>query len=146
MKTTAIAMQAFAALAISISSADDRLDWNAHARNAIATARLEGGAAESAQALVRAAMSEASKRGNANGANGATATDHDVAAASVAAYVILECLFPEQQPALEAELAVALADFPETRQKAVALSAGRSAATDLLRSKSQACGTNLQAR
>lgn len=146
MKTTAIALQACAVLAISIASADARLDWSSHAENAIATARLEGAAAESALALVRTAMSKASGQGNGNGATGAAATGHHVAATSVAAYVILACLFPGQQPALEAELAVTLADFAETRQKADALAEGRRAASELLRSAARSCGTGVAAR
>lgn len=79
--------------------------------------------------LVRTAMS-----------NSSPAADYPAAAASVAAYVVLECLLPDQQPGFEMALAADLAGVPETDRKAAALAAGRQAATQLLRSTSQPCG------
>ena len=146
MKATAIAVQTLAVLAISIASAHARLDWDAHARNAVAIARLQQPIGESVLALVRAAMSQVSRSGTGNGTNAAHALDYNTAAASLAAYVILECLFPDQQPGLEYELAVTLADFPETQQKADALVQGRQVATEVLRSAAQVCGSGLKAR
>ena len=144
MKTTSIAVHVSAVLAISIVSANAGVNWTAQAKDAIAGAALQRDAAESALALVRTAMSEASKQGAGNGNNGSTAVvDHHAAAASVAAYVILECLFPERRPRLGIALAVDLADFPETDQKAVALAEGRRAATELLRSSAQPCRPNV---
>ena len=58
--------------------------------------------------------------------------DYGAASAAVAAYVVLECLFPEREPDLAVTLAVKLADFPETDAKAAALAHGRRLATEML--------------
>lgn len=134
MKTLRIALQALAVIAISTSSAQARIDWTAQAAHVVEAAGLRDDAAQAALGLVRMAMIEASRhsRNGANGANGSSVPDHHAAAAYVAAYAVLECLFPKWRPGLEGALAVDLADFPETDEKAAALAHGRRIATQLL--------------
>jgi len=62
-----------------------------------------------------------------DGGNGATQISLANAARAVAAYVVLEHFYPDEQPGLEADLAIALADIPESQAKADALAAGRRA-------------------
>ena len=112
---------------LAVGSAHAATDWSTHARNAVETARLSGEASRQALALVDTAMRKA----------------HDPAAAAVAAYVVLECLFPDQEPALVAELAVSLSHYPETQEKADALAHGRRVATAMLRSSATTCGGSL---
>jgi hypothetical protein len=50
----------------------------------------------------------------------------------VAAYVVLEKLYPEQQPEFERLLAIELANVPESQAKADALARGREAGLRML--------------
>lgn len=134
MKNIRIALQALAVIAISMSSAQARIDWTTQAIDVVEAAGLKGDSAREALGLVRTAMLEASHNsGNGgNGGNGASGLDYHAAAAYVAAYAVLECLFPTWRPRLESALAVDLADLPETDEKATALVHGRRIATQLL--------------
>ena len=94
-------------------------------------ARAPQSECEKGFALVQAAMRTAAApaSGNRPGGGGDALSR---AAAAVAAYVVLERLYPEQQEDLEVKLAVVLADVPESQAKADALAHGRRVATELL--------------
>lgn len=116
------------ALAICIGSAEARVDWIRNAEDAIRIARLDPVAARSAMSIVRAAMAQTEP------------VAYREAAASLAAFIVLECMFPERQAQLETDLAVDLADYPETDMKAAALAQGRRMGNELLASPGLACG------
>lgn len=126
---------AFAAITLSIAS------LNASSSDATAshwTPAFQGCAARTPQSecekgfvLVQTAMrSAAAPASGSKFTEGADLLGR--AAAAVAAYVVLEHLFPEQQADLEVKLAVVLADVPESQAKADALARGRRVATELL--------------
>ena len=107
-------------------------DWLDRTVHACTFAQAPSSDCARATQLVRTAMAAANHAGN--GRNGAS--DHDSvlerAASAVAAYVVLERHFPDQEPEFERLLAIQLADIPETQQKADALARGRGAAEKLL--------------
>ena len=121
LTTTLLASNAFA------------IDWNARAVRACGVGRTVPGECQGHIALVRDAMTAASQAYGRNGGNGNGHGESLVdAARAVAAYVVLERLYPDAQEGLEMELAASLASFPESQAKADALAAGRRAAESLL--------------
>lgn len=129
-----------AALALALSCAAAQADmthhWTALARLAIdtagePTAQSARGAQLVHEAMRRADQAARSANGSGNNAGG-NSTQRREAAVAIAAYAILEQLYPEQQIDLEAKLAVSLADLPENAAKAEGLVIGRRAATEVL--------------
>lgn len=122
------------ALLSSWSAEAQPIDWIERARVACSQAGDPPAGCERGISLVRAAMGAA--RGASNGANGSNGSGGHAAllaaAEGVAAYVVLERLYPDQQAEFEARLAVALSDIEESQAKADALAKGRRAATELL--------------
>jgi hypothetical protein len=121
-------------LSLFCASAATAADWIALTEQACTTAGEAPLKCASSLALVRTAMSAAAPTtdggGNGNGASGHPMLDEG--ASAVAAYVMLEHLYPDQQPEFEMRLAVALSDIPESQAKADALERGRRAATQIL--------------
>jgi hypothetical protein len=105
------------------------IDWIERARAACSLAGDPPTSCERGISLIRQAMGAA--RGASSGTNGSGGNVALLAAAeAVAAYVVLERLYPDQRADLEARLAVALADIEESQAKADALARGRRAATE----------------
>jgi len=110
-------------------------DWIAQAQAACTFAKQSPAQCESATAIVRRAMDATrNANGNGNGSHGSNGghSQLEMAAQAVAAYVVLESLYPEQQPEFENRLAVVLADIPESQAKADALARGRRVASETL--------------
>jgi hypothetical protein len=135
MKATTRYAAAFC-LSLFSASAAMAADWIARTHEACSVAGDAGSKCDNAVTLVRAAMAAAvpatsGGNGNGNGTSAHHALD-EAAAAAVAAYVVLERLYPEQQPEFEMRLAIALADVPESQAKADALARGRRVASEIL--------------
>jgi len=99
------------------------IDWNDRAARACRQANVASTQCAERAALVRQAMAAASE---------GQGREFSGAAEALAAYVVLERLYPAAQPGLEVDLAVAAADFPECQAKADAFAAGRRAAESML--------------
>lgn len=115
-------------LTTAIGQAHAGVDWTRHAQDAAGSSGLESQSAQGVIALTRVAVSRAAPGG------------YRAAAASMAAFVVLECFFPERRLGLEIALAADLADYPETDQKASALQHGRREGEELIRSSGRTCG------
>jgi hypothetical protein len=109
------------------------MDWIEQAQSACRSAKQSAPQCETSTAFVRRAM-EAVRANGGNGSNGGH-SPLEAAARSVAAYVVLEALYPEQQPEFENRLAIALANVPESQAKAEALARGRQVATEMLQKR-----------
>ena len=110
MKFRIPAMTLTAALALAAFDSH-AADWLARASKACEIARDSPQGCEKSRTLVSSAIA---------------------AASAVAAYVVLERLYPDQQADFEVMLAVAVADIPESQAKADAMARGREAATRVL--------------
>lgn len=140
MKTFLQPRVLIAALALALSSAAAQADmtgnWTAVARLAIHTAGEPAAQSARGAQLVQEAMRRAdqaarSANGSGNSAGGES-TQRREAAVAIAAYAILEHLYPEQQIDLEVKLAVSLADLPENAAKAEGFVIGRRSAAEIL--------------
>jgi hypothetical protein len=122
-------IRTLAAVMLSVAALDaNAYDWIRYAESNCSPQRQ--GPAECARqvALVRSAMDRAREMNVPRLVPVRAGSDAlQEAAAAVAAYVVLEALHPDDQPALEAHLAVQLADIPESASKAEALARGRRA-------------------
>ncbi len=137
MKTKALAVSLLLATAALAVRAETVTEWDRRAARASATANQPVEEAARTIAMVRAAIADAIAPANgSNGGNGATGPvprgTVRSAAAAMAAFAVLEHVFPDQLPDLEVVLAVNLADVPESQEKADALVRGRKAAAEIL--------------
>ena len=135
MKSICAIFFALLATAAATARVDTAMEWNQRAMAAITTAKQSLSEAAKTMVAVQAAMSGAvNALGQGNGSNtGAHSVESSRSAASaIAAFAILEHLFPDQLPELEVWLAVSLADIPESQAKADALVVGRKAANEIL--------------
>ena len=130
-------------LAIALASlsvrADVTVQWTSIAAETLRHAQEGAVAAERSLAAVRHAMTTArsSENGNGNGnGNGhggsAAESQRRDAAVAVAAFAVLETLYPAQREALETQLAVTFSHIPETAAKAEGAAQGRRIAKDVL--------------
>jgi len=124
------------ALSCAVAQADMTGNWTAVARLTIHTAgepaaQSARGAQLVQEAMLRADQAARSANGTGNSARGES-TQRREAAVAIAAYAVLEHLYPEQQVDLEVKLAVALADLPENAAKAEGLVIGRRSAAEVL--------------
>jgi hypothetical protein len=132
---------AFALLACAClgARADVMANWTSIAVDAARDARVSTATAERGLALVNEAMRAAAgvRDGNGNGNGNGSPAGHERsdAAAAVAAFVVLESLYPDQRDDLEARLAVTFSRIPETDAKAEGAAAGRRIASELLRAR-----------
>lgn len=137
MKRSAALLAALAlAFVTSAARADATARWTAIAADTARHAQADPVAAERVLAVVREAMATARSAGNGNG-NGdgdpAAGTESRDAAVAVAAFAVLETLYPAQRENLEAELAITFSRIPETDAKAQGAAHGRRIAAELLR-------------
>lgn len=135
MKTTRLnALAAGIALALAALSAraDVAAQWTSIATETVRQALEAPAAAQRGLAAVREAMSAVRAGGNGNGSSAADDQRRDSATA-VAAFAVLEALYPAQREALEAQLAVTFSHIPETAAKAEGAALGRRIATDVVR-------------
>ena len=140
MKRITLTLLASATLATVLSPAAHAADWLGRAAQACAIERIAAPECDGKVHLVRTAMAAAAPASNGNGSNGSNGgsghgTLLEQAGAAVAAYVVLERYFPEQQPDLERLLAIQLAGVPESQAKADALARGRRVAESLVASR-----------
>jgi len=134
---------AFALLACAClgARADVMAQWTSIAVDAARDARVSSAAAERGLALVNEAMRAAAGardgngNGNGNGNGSSAGHERSDAAAAVAAFAVLEALYPDQRDNLEARLAVTFSRIPETDAKAEGAAAGRRIASELLRAR-----------
>lgn len=127
------------ALAIGCSSfaaqADVTTEWVAIALSSTHDARQSARAAAPGLRTVHEAVSAAAsaaknRHSGRHEAPGAAAQRHD-AAVAVAAFAILEHLYPEQREGLEWRLAVTFSRIPETAAKAEGAAIGRNVANEI---------------
>jgi hypothetical protein len=133
-KLFAFALLACACLGV---RADVTAQWTSIAIDAARDARVSNAAAERGLALVNEAMRAAAgaRDGNGNGNGSSAGHERSDAAAAVAAFAVLEALYPDQRDNLEARLAVTFSRIPETDAKAEGAAAGRRIASELLRAR-----------
>lgn len=121
-----------------VSTSAVATDWSECAARACRAAKLTDPQCHEQATILRTAMDAAKQAFESNdgdGADGGTRSGQvslASAASAVAAYVVLERFHPEEQPGLEVNLAVMLADIPESQAKARALAAGRRAGESVL--------------
>lgn len=120
-----------ALFALAVAGEAHAVDWIHRARVLSQDSGRPAAEAVRAVALVQNAISDARSASRSNGGNGGSA-QVESATVAMAAYAVLERLFPERQLDLEIDLAVALADVPESQAKADALVTGRRVAAALL--------------
>jgi hypothetical protein len=103
------------------------------AREAPAAAQRGLAAAKDAMLAARNASKESGNgHGNGNGGSAANSQRHD-AAIAVAAYAVLESLYPAQGETLASQLAISLSYIPETNAKAEGAALGRRVGTGIVR-------------
>ena len=142
MKTRAIVAATLLCVAAIDLRADVADEWTSIAVNTQRDAREKPASAERRLAAVdqAIALALASTRspatGNGNG-NGQVGGQHDLrkAAVAVAAFAVLENLYPEQRENLDASLALALSRISESAAKAEGAALGRRLGEEVLRQR-----------
>lgn len=129
-----------AAVSLAVASlgaiADVTVQWTSIAADTIRDAKQPSAAAERSLGTVMEAIAAAKRSGNgSSNGNGGSAADSERrdAAVAVAAFAVLESLYPDQRESLDARLAVTFSYIPETDAKAEGAAMGRRIATELLR-------------
>jgi hypothetical protein len=126
---------------LSGARADVSEQWTSIALETLRDARAVPEAADRrlatvGQAIIRALAATAASangNGNENGAGGLAAQrQRRDAAVAVAAFAVLESLYPEQREQLETRLALAFSYIPETLAKAEGAALGRRIANEVL--------------
>lgn len=133
--TTLLATLAIA-LGSTCANADVSARWSNIAAETSRDAHEAPAVAERNIAAVRKAMAAAGAAGNGNGngnAGGKARAERRDAAVAVAAFAVLETLYPAQRESLEAQLAVTLSYVPETSAKAQGAAEGRRMAMEVMR-------------
>lgn len=124
------------ALASAAVRADVTAQWTSIAAHTVRHAAEEPAKAERVLRAVREAVQAAAGRSAANGSgNGGSATEAQRrdAAVAVAAFAVLEILYPAHRESLEAQLAVTFSHIPESDAKAEGAALGRRIANDVVR-------------
>ena len=132
---TRLAVAVAFCLAALPTRADVTAKWSSIAADAVRAARENPASADRSLAAVRDAMAAARGSGNGNGNGHVSAADSERrdAAQSVAAFAVLEALYPEQRENFEMELAIAFSRIPETAAKAEGAALGRRIAAETIR-------------
>lgn len=127
-------LRTLVALAITLGSlaarADVTAEWAAIAASSAQEARQSPQAAARSLRTVQEAIAKAAAAAR-NGSPGSTAERHD-AAVAVAAFAVLEHLYPDQRENLEARLAVSFSRIPESAAKADGAAIGRMVTNEML--------------
>lgn len=128
-------LRTLVALAITLGSlaarADVTAEWAAIAASSAQEARQSPQAAARSLRTVQEAIAKAAAAAARNGSPGSTAERHD-AAVAVAAFAVLEHLYPDQRENLEARLAVSFSRIPESAAKADGAAIGRMVTNEML--------------
>jgi hypothetical protein len=121
-------------LAITLGSlaarADVTAEWAAIAASSAQEARQSPQAAARSLRTVQEAIAKAAAAAR-NASPGAAAERHD-AAVAVAAFAVLEHLYPDQRESLEARLAISFSRIPENAAKADGAAIGRLVTNEML--------------
>lgn len=123
------------ALGANASAADETARWTTIASEAVREAKQDPAESVRSLAVVKQAMAAAGGGGNGNGhgnGGGQSHAEHRDAAVAVAAFAVLETLYPAQREHLETQLAIALSHIPETAAKAEGAALGRRLATEIV--------------
>lgn len=127
-------LRTLVALVITLGSlaarADVTTEWMAIAASSAQEARQSPQAAARSLRTVREAIAKAAAATR-NGSPTAAAERHD-AAVAVAAFAVLEHLYPDQRESLEARLAVSFSRIPENAAKADGAAIGRMVTNEML--------------
>ena len=124
---------------LGLANAHAGFDWARAAEEAATSSGLAMDRAEQVKSITRLAVAPSSRRTPEISSGAPKPLDYRGASASMAAFVVLECFFPERRAGHEVGLAVDLADYPETDQKALALVEGRRRGEELIRSSGGPC-------
>lgn len=125
------------ALACFAAYADVSAEWRSIAAHTIRNARASPDASERDLAIVMHAMAAAQRgaNGQSNGSGRPSWAEGQDAAVAVAAFAVLEALYPDQREDLESRLAITFSHIPETAAKAEGASLGRRTAQEALRAR-----------
>lgn len=117
------------------AQADVGTRWTAVACNTVRSAQEAPAAAEQrlGAALEAIAAARRGERANGTGGDPKAASEHRDAAIAVAAFAVLESLYPDERESLEAELAVSMSFIAETQAKADGAQLGRRLANEIVR-------------
>jgi len=135
------------ALAITLGSmaahADVTTEWTAIAASSTQDEQSPQTAARNLgtvqKAVAAAAAAAKNRRNGGNESSSAAANRHD-AAVAVAAFAVLERLYPDQRESLEVRLAVSFSHIPENAAKADGAAIGQEVANELLTAEELATG------
>jgi hypothetical protein len=134
-----LSLYEFVATALILGSTAAQADvgtrWTAVACNTVRSAQEAPAAAERRLAAALEAIS-AARRGegeNGNGGSPKALSEHRDAAVAVAAFAVLESLYPDERESLEADLAVSMSFIAETQAKADGARLGRRLASEIVR-------------
>ena len=138
MKRTSIVAALLASLLVGAGSARAEVadEWTRISRVIVSQSKADASARRAMLELAADAIAQARGYGNGdngNGAHGGASIERRDAAVSVAAFVVLERLVPEQREELESRLALTFSRIPETDAKAEGAVLGRGIAARVLK-------------